>query len=256
MFTSLLKNLPVKNSLNKIKVNIARFLTRFVPQAVFEQHMQLSKAKDDYSQVYYSQEGEEIILRRFFKFSNTGFFVDIGAHHPQKFSNTYKLYVLGWRGINIDATPGSMELFKKYRPGDINIEAAIADNEDTLTFYEFNEAALNSFDREKVKKIDPSLGYRIIKESSITTTPLKTILDKYVPPLTKIDFFSIDAEGFDLKILKGNDWTRYRPQVILIETDTLNLEALGSNEVSLYVAQYGYKPFAKTYKTVFYSLCQ
>ncbi|MFA7355121.1 MAG: SAM-dependent methyltransferase, partial [Sulfurimonadaceae bacterium] len=77
---------------------------------------------DGYALKSYSQEGEDMILRRLFEQQPNGFYVDVGAHHPKRFSNTYFFYKKGWRGINIDAMPNSMELFNKIRPRDINIE--------------------------------------------------------------------------------------------------------------------------------------
>lgn len=73
----------------------------------------------------YSQEGEDMILSRIFGDKKNGFYVDVGAHHPFRFSNTYLFYKRGWLGINIDAMPGSMRLFDRFRKNDINIESAI-----------------------------------------------------------------------------------------------------------------------------------
>ena len=83
---------------------------------------------DDYKYVKttFSQNGEDSVLLRIFDNKNDGFYVDIGAFHPICYSNTYALYKKGWRGINIDATPGSMFLFNKIRPRDINIETGIS----------------------------------------------------------------------------------------------------------------------------------
>ncbi|MDH5790264.1 MAG: hypothetical protein OEZ27_06695, partial [Nitrospinota bacterium] len=53
--------------------------------------------------IFYSQFGEDIILKGFIlRNINDGFYVDVGCYHPKKYSNTYKLYKRGWRGINID----------------------------------------------------------------------------------------------------------------------------------------------------------
>jgi len=68
----------------------------------------------------YSQGAEDIILASIFGNREKGFWVDVGAHHPQRFSNTYLFSLKGWTGINIDALPGSMAIFKKMRPNDIN----------------------------------------------------------------------------------------------------------------------------------------
>ena len=75
----------------------------------------------------WSQEGEDMILHRIFGGKKSGFYVDVGAHHPKRFSNTYFFYCHGWRGINIDAMPGRMKLFNQWRPKDINLEMGVAE---------------------------------------------------------------------------------------------------------------------------------
>jgi hypothetical protein len=77
---------------------------------------------DSWQRSSWSQEGEDLILARIFGDKPDGFYVDVGAHHPKRFSNTYYFYRRGWRGINIDAMPGSMLAFNRLRPSDINIE--------------------------------------------------------------------------------------------------------------------------------------
>ena len=88
---------------------------------------------DGYSLKSYSQEGEDMILKRFFEGKQRGFYVDVGSHHPKRFSNTYFFYKTGWRGINIDPMPGSMKLFDKIRTRDINLECGIFESEDELS---------------------------------------------------------------------------------------------------------------------------
>lgn len=97
-----------------------------LPRALYE-------ALRDYKNLYitryatksYAQEGEDLLLRRIFEHKHNGFYVDIGAHHPFRFSNTYLLYKRGWRGINVDAMPGSIKLFAKFRPRDVNLECGV-----------------------------------------------------------------------------------------------------------------------------------
>jgi len=99
----------------------------------------IKKLFSDYSLETYSQEGEDIILRRIFEQKAYGFYVDIGANHPKRFSTTNYFYIHGRRGINIDATPGSMIAFRKMRPKDINVEIPISDESKALTFYIFTK---------------------------------------------------------------------------------------------------------------------
>ena len=239
---------------NKFKRLLAKLFAKFVPQAVYEQLKINYAEKEDYSQVYFSQEGEEIILRRFFNYSNTGFFVDVGAHHPKRFSNTFVLYKMGWRGINIDALPGSMHSFNEMRPGDINIEAAIADKSETILYYTFDEPALNTFDETKMLEIVKNTSYKLTAKLEIKTTTLAQVLDENIKENQPIDFFSIDVEGFDLKVLKSNNWMRYKPRVIVVEASNSDIEMISSDEIFLFLNDIGYKPFAKTFKSVFYHL--
>ena len=103
---------------------------------------------DGFSLKSYSQEGEDMILRRLFEKQKTGFYVDVGAHHPKRFSNTFFFYKKGWSGINIDAMPNSMRLFNEIRPRDTNLEIPISDKKQKLKYYMFNEPALNGFSKE------------------------------------------------------------------------------------------------------------
>lgn len=200
----------------------------------------------------YSQEGEDKILERYFQEKDKGFYIDVGAHHPIRFSNTYKFYLKGWRGINIDAMPGSMKLFDKIRPYDINIEAAISDKEEILTYYAFNESALNGFSSEIANLRDGNDGYKIVFKKPIRAQKLSSILEKKLPEQEKIDFLSIDVEGLDLEVLKSNDWERYRPKILLVEVldfDPSNMEA---NKTISYLDKVGYRFLAKTNNTVFF----
>ncbi|HEY9900094.1 MAG TPA: FkbM family methyltransferase [Pantanalinema sp.] len=206
---------------------------------------------DGWAAKSYSQEGEDMILRRFFADRRSGFYVDVGAHHPKRFSNTYYFYKRGWSGINIDAMPGSMRPFEQLRPRDINLEAAIAREPKDLTFYIFNEPALNSLD-EALARSRESEAFRIVAEQKLRTRPLAELLAEHVPPGKTIDFLSVDVEGYDLEVLQSNDWRRFRPTFILIECLGLNLHAMSDQETVRFLTDQGYEMVAKTLNTVFF----
>lgn len=206
---------------------------------------------DGWAAKSYSQEGEDMILRRFFADKRSGFFVDVGAHHPQRFSNTYYFYKRGWSGINIDAMPGSMGPFNRLRPRDINVEAAIAREPKDLTFFIFDEPALNTLD-EGLARSREDLGYRIVANQTVRTRPLSDLLAEHVPAGQPIDFLSVDVEGFDLDVLKSNDWERFRPTYILIECLGLDLHALANQETVRFVSDQRYEMVAKTLNTAFF----
>ncbi|MCA6595319.1 MAG: FkbM family methyltransferase [Pseudanabaena sp. M046S1SP1A06QC] len=209
----------------------------------------------DFHTLSFSQEGEDLILKRIFENKEQGFYVDVGAHHPQRFSNTYLFYLKGWRGINIDAMPDSMKAFEKLRPKDINIESAISEKSEILTYYMFNESALNGFSEHLSSIRNGINSYKLIAQKNIRTQKLSEIFDKYLPEGQEIDFLSIDVEGLDYQVLLSNDWDKYRPKILLVEELATSLETISqqSQTYSL-LRKYGYSLFIKTFNTSFYKL--
>ena len=195
-----------------------------------------------------------MVLARIFETRARGFYVDVGAHHPQRFSNTYFFYLRGWRGINIDAAPGSMKPFEAARPGDINLEIPISDSRQVLTYYAFNEPALNSFSREVAAERDGLGTYRIVSETQLETRTLAEVLGEHVAPGTEIDFMSVDVEGLDYQVLKSNDWSRFRPRVVLVEDlNVASLDGVGESPSARLLRDVGYRATAKTFYTLFFT---
>lgn len=208
---------------------------------------------DGYALRSYSQEGEDMILRRLFEKQQTGFYVDVGAHHPKRFSNTYFFYKKGWRGINIDAMPNSMKPFEKIRPRDINIEKPVSDKKQILTYYAFNEPALNGFSKElSNQRANQNNNYHIIFKKDIETSTLTEILDNNLLQNQEIDFLSIDVEGLDFMVLKSNSFEKYKPKVILIEILGSSLNDIENNKISKYLKDFDYSLYAKAVNTVIF----
>lgn len=202
---------------------------------------------------FYSQEGEDAVLSRIFEENKNGFYVDVGAHHPKRFSNTYFFYKKGWRGINIDAMPGSMGAFNKDRPLDINLEIPVSDKDEVLTYYIFNEPALNGFSKELSDSRNGLRQYKIIATKELKTRTLASILDEFMLARQAIDFLSIDVEGLDFQVLNSNNWDKYRPEVVLVEAlGGVNLVDILACETNLFMETKGYSLFAKTFNTLFF----
>lgn len=200
-----------------------------------------------YGHTSYSQEGEDMILRRFVDEDRSGFYVDVGAHHPYRFSNTYYLHQKGWRGINIDPLPGAMDLFKRCRPKDINLNLGISAIHGSLNYFMFNEPALNTFDRDLAES-RLSNTYRIIETRSVPVTPLARVLEENIEHFHQIDLLSVDVEGYDLEVLQSNDWVRFRPRLIVVESLQSNsvLTVIDSATYQ-FLADKGYELVAKSY---------
>lgn len=200
----------------------------------------------------YGQDGEDLILNRLLDGQALGFYVDVGAHHPVRFSNTYLFYQRGWRGINIDAMPGSMKKFNKVRPRDINIECGVAGSTGKLKYHRFNEPALNTFDAfEAEHKNKPP--YQMIETVEVAVERLDALLARHLPTGQQIDFLSVDVEGKDEEVLRSNDWHRYRPRFILAETLRTDMLSLGECPVVHFLRTVNYKLVGKAYNTSFFA---
>lgn len=233
---------------------LKKLLKAILPKSAKEKLIEFKNNNlDGYALKSYSQEGEDMILRRLFEKQQTGFYVDVGAHHPKRFSNTYFFYKKGWNGINIDAMPDSMKSFERIRPRDINIEKPVSDKKQVLTYYAFNEPALNGFSKELPdERKNANNNYHIIFEKDIETSTLTEILDNNLPQNQEIDFLSIDVEGLDFMVLKSNNFEKYKPKVILIEILGSSLSDIENNEISKYLKEYDYSIYAKAVNTVIF----
>jgi len=208
---------------------------------------------DKWAQLSWAQEGEDQILRRIFELKKVGFYIDVGAHHPKRFSNTYLFYKRGWRGINIDAMPGSMYSFNKTRPRDINLELGVAEKKTQLDYYVLNEPALNGFSRDLSQERHTAESSYLIKDViKVDVFHLHEVLDHYLPAGQSIDFMSVDVEGLDFQVLRSNDWNRYRPTYVLAEVLGSSLHEIEQSEIGQFMRDKGYVIYAKCLNTVFF----
>lgn len=192
----------------------------------------------------YSQEGEDMIIQRFWAEKKKGFYIDVGANHPTLYSNTKLLYKKGWNGINIEPYPGKINLFNKIRSKDINLGCGISDKEEKLKFHVFEESQISTFNK---KKIDKKKKHTII---DVNCMPLSKVTNKF--KIKKIDYLNIDTEGYEMKVLKGHNWSIKPTLISLEEHDYIKLN--GKTEIFQFLKKKGYIFYARTNNTTFYLL--
>lgn len=202
-------------------------------------------------QIVFGQEGEDILLTRVFGNKTNGFFVDVGAHHPTRFSNTYMLSLNGWSGINIDANQHSIDQFELTRSRDINICSSIGSNAESRKYFCFAESALNTFD-EEIAQMYVRNGHKIDRIESLKTTKLGVLLDANVKPGTLIDLLNIDVEGLELEVIGSNDWSKYAPVVVVVEILNVTVAQAIEHEVTKAIQTYGYVLSSKLFNSCIY----
>ena len=161
-----------------------------------------------------SQFGEDKKIIKLFK--EKGFYLDLGCFHPIKNNNTYLMHKLGWNGINIDLNPLSIDLFKISRPNDINVCSAISEKRGYKDLYfDHDLSTLNTLEKNHTLFLNKLFGIKKFKKKRVKTENINYLLKRN--KVKKIDFFNIDIEGHELKVLKSLDFNYFDIQVICIE---------------------------------------
>ena len=192
----------------------------------------------------WSFEGQDRILNLLFRFRKKGFFVDVGCNHPFINNNTYFFYAKGWRGIGIDGSKKFKKLWSKIRPGDKFINAVVSDKVRITHFTYFTDHTNSTLDKLAIKRFTKRLGAATKKEKVETITLQKIFENEYVPK--NFELLKIDAEGHDLKIIQGLNFSKYCPRVICVESRFLNLNKKNNHPIFKFLKSKKYSLIAKT----------
>jgi FkbM family methyltransferase len=161
----------------------------------------------------YAQNGEDVLLSRCFAGEASGFYVDIGANAPVLDSVTFSFYERGWRGVNVEPLPWRFEELARYRPRDVNLQLVCAEAPGRSSFYAAPGLdGLSSLVREYAVA---AVGETGLIEFEVEATTLGALFEAYAP--AAINFLKVDVEGAECAVLAGNDWTRWRPWVLVVE---------------------------------------
>lgn len=199
----------------------------------------------------FSQEGEDLILKKIFGGAKNGFYVDVGAYHPIQFSNTYYFYTQGWHGINIEPNRKYWDIFESARNRDYNINCAVGVG--SGEYFVYDEPAYNTFSKDRVVELENSTRKKPVKVvTGIVSKSLRSILLEQ--NVSEIDFLNIDVEGSEIQVLESNNWALFSPKIILIEQTERELEKIMLSEVYRFLKEKGYALVTKTYSTSFYKL--
>lgn len=164
--------------------------------------------------ISYAQNGEDVVLMRLFADVSSGFYVDVGAGDPEVDSVTKVFYDSGWSGINVEPNPARVADLDRVRHRDRNVCAAASDRSGTIELLVTRYWPLAT--------VDPSIidasnaDYAIVARVETPMMPLESIIAEHVNGRT-IHFLKIDVEGHEAAVLRGVDWSRHRPLVLVIE---------------------------------------
>ena len=169
--------------------------------------------------ISYAQNFEDVMLNRVFANKEQGIYIDVGAQHPLYDSVTKAFYDRGWHGVNIEPVKEYYGLLVKERERDINLNLAVGETESELDFFELEGTGLSTFERETAERISQEEGYNI-NCYQVPVVKLADIIHQHLN--CPIDFLKIDVQGWEEKVILGNDWARFRPKVIILDATLPN----------------------------------
>ncbi len=167
--------------------------------------------------ISWSQGGEDIGLLMALRNIPNGRYLDVGAHHPSRFSVTRLLSQHGWCGVNVEANPNLVSAFEKERKQDINLWFCVGTEK---------EYSLSIFEEPALSTVNPDWKIRFESENqkvaSIVQVPgvsLEELFRKYFENGFP-DLLCIDAEGSDLNVIQSANLSLGTgPEWILLEAD-------------------------------------
>ncbi|VXC91879.1 putative SAM-dependent methyltransferase [Oceanicaulis sp. 350] len=173
----------------------------------------------------YSQFGEDVFIEgiydRLFKERGIeierGTIVDVGCFRPVVYSNSYRFFRRGWASINIDPSDAAIAAFRRSRPQSINLACAVGPEATTAIFYNFGSRSVyNTLHAPTAAEVAKRLGADPSK-TEVPVIPLRTLLEKHLLEPETFEILSVDAEGYDVEIIKSNDWNQFRPRIVIVE---------------------------------------
>lgn len=185
----------------------------------------------------YSANHEDVILHRIFGGQETGFYVDIGAAHPVMENDTKALYDRGWTGVNVEPNPSLFAELERQRPRDRNLNLALSDGEGEFDYFEVVGTGLSTLDPAEADRCAAN-GHIVIQHRMVTRT-LAGVLAEQPPEV--IDVLKVDVEGYEERVLAGNDWQRFRPRVILVEATFPETPRRRETGIEAMLAGHGYR---------------
>jgi FkbM family methyltransferase len=180
----------------------------------------------------FSQFGEDVLLWEHFGRRPGGFFVEVGANHPTRYSQTWFFEQRGWKGLLVEPLSQKAALLRAHRPGSRVFQNAVAAPEKR------GRARFQLAAGDDMLSALGGLEGVASDSEEVEVRTLDDILAEAGDP--KIDLLSIDVEGWELDVLKGFSIRRHQPKVVLLE------DHLQSLDVHRHMTAQGYRLVKRT----------
>jgi FkbM family methyltransferase len=161
----------------------------------------------------YAQNFEDVMLWRALRTVERGFYIDVGAAHPDADSVTRAFYDRGWSGINVEPVADSAKRLRAARVRDTTLQVAVGEAPGSAEFFVVEGTGLSTLRRNGLAEFE-KLGF-VADPTNVEVTTLADICRAHAP--ADIHFLKIDVEGTEAAVLSGADFATFRPWIVLAE---------------------------------------
>ncbi len=152
------------------------------------------------------------------EFDYKGIMIEVGAGPTDFYSMSRHFRNNGWRCICIDPNPKFVEMHKSEGNEIYQYACSFEDKKSNFNIVSSGWPD----DKDGISYSSLGIKYDIpehkIETIEVDVIKLNTLLENI--NIEKIDFLSIDTEGWELEVMKGFDTLKYNPKLILLENYT------------------------------------
>ena len=171
-----------------------------------------------YPIISYAQRYEDLHLLRCFEAQPSGVYIDIGAGHPVYDNVSFLFYMRGWSGITVEPNPWLAQLSAAVRPRDRHVQSLVGAVPGEATYYLVEHFhGLSTAIASNAQAAQEEFG-EAARAMTVKVNTLAALCAEH--GLTAIDFLKVDVEGAEPDVLRGGDWKRFRPKVVVVEALT------------------------------------
>lgn len=168
---------------------------------------------------------DRVVQERFFP-DGTGVFVEVGAARPDYLSISASFRGRGWLIVATEPNPAYQEAYRQhgievlpYACGELDeddVDFCVVDSHNTA--YEGGKVTYESFSSLSIKDSYAALRSNLdVKSIKVKLRRLDTIMAEHAPNVGEIDVVSVDVEGWEIEVLRGLSFPRFKPKVLIVE---------------------------------------
>lgn len=156
------------------------------------------------------------VISEYFPPGFTGGFLDVGAADGLTLSNSIAFERMGWICLCIEANANFTEQLKKNRKH--WMVRAVGSHDGSGTFHIFHPPGRPTWwlSHSSLAPRRMESPYQLIEKRPVNVTTVDKCIEEF-GQFNTIDVLSVDTEGTELDVLRGFNWKKWKPRVVVVE---------------------------------------